>query len=129
MEIKTHKSIDEMLSGKVVDLKEGESATVVLQANDKMIADKKGLIHGGFIFSAADYCAMVTVNHPNVVLASAEVKFLQPFKIYDVGIFKSKVLDTKGRWTTVLVEGFKGEEKFFEGTFRCYTSEKHVLEK
>ena len=73
----THLKINENLSGKIIELKDGYSK-VVLETNSDMRADKSGLIHGGFIFSMADYAAMVAINHPNVVLGGANVKFLKP---------------------------------------------------
>lgn len=48
-----------------------------------MKVDSHGLIHGGFLFGAADYASMLAVNDPNVVLASAEVRFLRPLKSGD----------------------------------------------
>ncbi|WP_297887490.1 hotdog domain-containing protein [Sulfurihydrogenibium sp.] len=130
MNIKTHKKIDNSLSGEVLSLQEGQTATVKLQTDERMVADEKGLIHGGFIFSAADYCAMVTVNHPNVVLGAAEVKFLKPLKLGQNAIFKSQVTSTEGKKVLVKVEGFveSTQEKFFEGNFKCYILDKHVLE-
>jgi acyl-coenzyme A thioesterase PaaI-like protein len=130
MQIKTHQKIDNSLSGEVLSVEEGKSATVRLKTDNRMVADEKGLIHGGFIFSAADYCAMVTVNHPNVVLGSADVRFLKPLKLGQSAIFKSEVLSTEGRKTLLNVEGFfeDSQEKFFEGNFKCYTLDKHVLE-
>ena len=56
---------------------------VKLKTNEKMVADEKGLIHGGFIFSVADYSAMLAVNEPTVVLAGANVKFLKPVIVGD----------------------------------------------
>ena len=73
----THLKINESLSGKIIELKNGYSK-VVLETSINMRTDKSGLIHGGFIFSMADYAAMVAVNHPNVVLGGANVKFLKP---------------------------------------------------
>ena len=128
MNIKTHNKINPKLSGEVIELAEGKTATVRLETNEDMLADDKGLIHGGFIFSAADYCTMITINHPNVVLGSAEVKFIKPLKIGETAFFKSEVLNTEGKKVLVKVDGFKNEDKFFEGTFKCYVLDKHVLE-
>jgi acyl-coenzyme A thioesterase PaaI-like protein len=130
MEIKTHKRIDNSLSGEVLSLEEGKSATVKLKTDERMLADEKGLIHGGFIFSAADYCAMITINHPYVVLGGGEVKFLKPLKLGQQAVFKSQVLSSEGKKSFVKVEGFIDgtEKKFFEGTFTCYILDKHVLE-
>jgi acyl-coenzyme A thioesterase PaaI-like protein len=128
MNIKTHNKINPKLSGEVIEIAEGKTATVKLETNEDMLADDKGLIHGGFIFSAADYCAMITINHSNVVLGSAEVKFIKPLKIGETAFFKSEVLSIEGKKVLVKVDGFKNENKFFEGTFKCYVLDKHVLE-
>ena len=49
-----------------------------IENHARMAADGSGLAHGGFIFGLADYAAMIAVNHPNVVLGAAEVRFLKP---------------------------------------------------
>jgi len=72
MNIKTHNKINPKLSGEVIEFTEGKTATVRLETNEDMLADDKGLIHGGFIFS--------------------------------------------------------NDDKFFEGTFKCYVLDNHVLE-
>ena len=128
MEIKTHKKINQELSGKPVEIKEGQSATVILQTTDDMVADKTGLIHGGFIFSSADYCAMLTVNHPNVVLAKSEVKFLKPAKLGDSIKFISNVISKENNKWIIEVSGYIKENKIFTGKFFCVITEKHVLE-
>jgi len=43
-----------------------------------MAADARGLVHGGFTFGLADYAAMLAVNEPTVVLASAQTKLITP---------------------------------------------------
>lgn len=126
--VKTHTKIDRSLNGEVVEIRQ-DSATVKLRTTDVMSADDKGLVHGGFIFSAADYAAMLSVNHPNVVLAGAEVKFIRPVKVGDEVIFKGKVEEKKGRKVEVYVEGRRNGEKVFEGTFHCVVLDRHVLEK
>jgi acyl-coenzyme A thioesterase PaaI-like protein len=94
-----------------------------------MAADEKGLVHGGFIFSAADYCAMLTVNHQNVVLAKAEVKFLKPAKVGESLRFVSTVLNKEGKKWQIEVEGYnEKDEKTFTGLFFCVVTEKHVLD-
>jgi len=75
--LKTHKIASKNLVGEVVELKENESV-VRLKTTKEMAVDEKGLIHGGFTFGLADLAAMVAVNHPNVVLGKAEVKFTNP---------------------------------------------------
>ena len=127
MQIRTHLKIDISLSGEPINLREGY-AEVLLKTNERMIADEKGLIHGGFIFSAADYASMLAVNHPNVVLAGANVKFLKPVKLGDSILCKAKVVEDKGRKKKVFVECFKEKEKVFEGEFYTVVLDKHVLE-
>jgi len=129
MEIKTHKEINQTLSGKPINIDEGKTASVLLKTTNQMVADEKGLIHGGFIFSAADYCAMLTVNHPNVVLAKSEVKFLRPTKSGENILFKSRILEKKGNKYKIEVIGYnENKEEIFEGIFYCVITKKHVLD-
>ena len=71
MNIQTHSAIDRGLCGKPLELEEGR-AVVRLETRDVMRADERGLVHGGFLFGALDYAAMLAVNHPHVVLGKAE---------------------------------------------------------
>ncbi|MDM7202999.1 MAG: hotdog domain-containing protein [Thermodesulfobacteriaceae bacterium] len=127
MEIKTHKSINQSLCGSPIYLALGE-AQVKLKTEKSMIADEKGLIHGGFIFGLADYAAMLAVNEETVVLAKAEVKFLKPIKLGEELVAKAKVIDREGKKRRVQVEVIRGEELVFTGEFLCVVPEKHVLE-
>lgn len=127
MEIKTHRSIDQSLCGSPVKLNPGE-ATLKLKTDERMIADEKGLIHGGFIFGLADYASMLAVNEETVVLAKAEVKFLKPVKLGDEIMAYAKVVEVEGKKRKVRVEVKKGEETVFMGEFHCVVPEKHVLE-
>lgn len=127
MEQKTHKKANPKYCGRIIRLEEGESE-IEIELTDEMTVDEKGLIHGGFTFSAADYAAMVAVNHPLVVLASAEVKFLRPTKVGDIIISKAKVISKEDKKIKVQVTSFRGDEKVFEGTFTCVIPQKHVLD-
>ena len=127
MKPKTHLKINHLLSGEPLEIQEGY-AEVLLKTTEQMVVDEKGLIHGGFIFSAADYASMLAVNHPNVVLAGANVKFLKPVKLGDSVLCKAKVVEDKGRKKKVLVECLKENEKVFEGEFYTVVLDKHVLE-
>jgi uncharacterized protein (TIGR00369 family) len=124
---KTHNLTNKELVGRVLELKEGYSK-VELKTNEKMIVDDKGLIHGGFTFGLADYAAMVCVNHPNVVLGGAEVKFWAPVKTGDKMIAKAFLIKTEGKKNTVEVEINVNDKKVFSGVFYCYVIEKHVLD-
>ncbi len=128
MKINTHTRIDRNLSGEPVELDEGK-AVVKLKTTSLMAADERGLIHGGFIFSSADYSAMLAVNHPNVVLAQAQVKFLKPVVEGDILTFEAQVKKTEGKKHFVSVKGFRNGELVFEGDFLCIVPQKHVLDK
>jgi acyl-coenzyme A thioesterase PaaI-like protein len=80
MDLKTHLAINQSLCGQLLSTHEGV-AVVKLSTTSEMIVDDHHLVHGGFIFGAADYAAMAAVNDPNVVLGSAEVRFLKPSEV------------------------------------------------
>lgn len=126
MNINTHKKIDRNLCGKPLKIDEGFSR-VELLLTDNMAADESGLIHGGFIFGLADYAAMIAVNHPNVVLGSADVKFLKPLRKGDTVVAEASVENITGKKQTVRVTVENKGTKVFEGTFTCFVLEKHVL--
>jgi len=128
VELRTHLKIDRELCGEPTLIREGK-AKVLLKTNGKMVADEKGLIHGGFIFGAADYCAMVAVNHPNVVLGSAQVRFLKPVKLGEEIEFEGEVFKEEGKKKAVKVVGKRNGEEVFKGEFTCFVLEKHVLER
>ena len=128
MKVNTHLEINENLCGKVLKVEE-DYALVQLKTNESMKADSMGLIHGGFLFGAADYAAMVAVNDPNVVLGAAEVSFLKPVKSGDSIHAEAKVREKAGKKQIVEVVVSVEEEEVFKGNFTCFVLEKHVLEK
>jgi len=128
----THLAIDRRLCGEPLEIAEG-SAAVALLTLPEMAADDRGLVHGGFVFGLADYAAMLAVNHPNVVLGSAEVRFLKPVAVGERLVARAGVEESDGRRSRVRVEVRRGEEARCEeavmsGTFLCFTLERHVLE-
>ncbi len=127
MKLQTHLSIDESLCGRVVTLEEG-FAEVILHTHAQMAADDRDLVHGGFLFGAADYAAMAAVNDPNVVLGSAQVRFIAPVKKSDVVRFCARVVTSKGKKQQVEVKGSVGERSVFDGDFVAFVLEKHVLD-
>jgi acyl-coenzyme A thioesterase PaaI-like protein len=126
VDINTHKKIDISLCGRPLETCKG-SSRVELLLTDNMSADESGLIHGGFIFGLADYAAMIAVNHPNVVLGSADVKFLKPLKTGDTVVASATTENIFGKKHTVRVKVGKEGVTAFEGTFTCFVLEKHVL--
>ena len=128
MKINTHFDISQELCGTPVKI-EKDYCLVRLDTNEAMKVDRSGLIHGGFIFGAADYAAMLAVNHPNVVLGSADVQFLKPLKSKDTIYAEAKIIESQNRKRIVSVSAKVEDREVFKGTFTCYVLEKHVLEK
>ncbi|WP_432734871.1 PaaI family thioesterase [Maridesulfovibrio sp. FT414] len=126
MDINTHESIDSSLMGEPVAVAEG-SSEVRLACTPNMAADASGLVHGGFIFGMADYAAMLAVNHPNVVLAGAESRFLKPSRVGDILIAKADEQEREGRKHIVQVDVSCNGEVVFKGTFTCFVTKEHVL--
>ncbi len=126
MDVITHQAIDPDLCGRPVEVKQGYSH-VKLDTSQAMAADQTGLVHGGFIFGLADYAAMIAVNHPNVVLGAADVKFLKPVRVGDQVSAKAQVEEVQGKKQWVAVSVSAGEETIFQGMFTCFVLEKHVL--
>jgi acyl-coenzyme A thioesterase PaaI-like protein len=128
MEPRTHERIARHLCGEPVDLGPGR-ARVALTAAPEMAADARGLVHGGFTFGLADYAAMLAVNEPTVVLASAQTKFLGPIVVGDRVEAEATVERTDGRkrWVKVVVR--RGEVPMLEGEFLAVVPDKHLLDR
>jgi uncharacterized protein (TIGR00369 family) len=127
VQLKTHLKIDQGLSGTPVEVGEGY-AVVELKTKENMRADEKNLVHGGFIFSLADYCAMLTVNEPTVVLASAKVDFKKPVMVGDTLRAEGKLLRAEGKKRWVEVRVYRNQDLVFWGEFLCVVPDKHVLD-
>ncbi len=126
MNIQTHEKIDSELCGTPVELKEGY-CRVEFKTQERMTADDSQLVHGGFIFGLADYAAMLAVNHPNVVLGAADVKFLKPVKLGDTVVAEAKIEILTDRKNIAKVVVTKKGDPVFEGEFVCFSLDKHVL--
>jgi acyl-CoA thioesterase len=124
--IKTHERINQELCGEVVKIEQGY-VELRLTTVGEMVADDVGLIHGGFVFSAADYAAMLAVNERNVVLVASDCQFLSPVKLHDEVNFVARVRHKEGRKRNVHVTGSVLDIKVFEGEFKTVITEKHVL--
>ncbi|HSS79378.1 MAG TPA: hotdog domain-containing protein, partial [Thermoanaerobaculia bacterium] len=101
------------------------------EALPEMAADERGLVHGGFVFGLADHAAMLAVNHPNVVLGSAEVRFLKPVAVGEKLEARATVEETDGLRSRVRVEVSRSgaaPEAVMAGTFLCFVLERHVLD-
>ncbi|MFO7796731.1 MAG: hotdog domain-containing protein [Promethearchaeati archaeon] len=123
---KTHNKINNNLCGTPIELKEGYSK-LKLTPNKKMVLDESNLIHGGFTFSLADYAAMLAVNHSNVVLTEANVRFIKPVILGDILIAEAHIMQKEGKKIIVEVNINKNGINVFEGEFKCYIPEIHIL--
>ena len=124
--VQTHTRINQNLCGEIVKIEVGY-VELRLTTIPEMLADDVGLIHGGFIFGAADYAAMLAVNERNVVLVASDCQFLSPVKMNDEVDVIARVRHKEGRKRNVHVEAFVLDIKVFEGEFKTVITEKHVL--
>lgn len=126
MEPKTHPGIDRGLVG-TPEVPGPGLGRVVLVTTPTMRADDQGLVHGGFVFGAADLAAMVAVDDPFVVLGAASVRFLAPVRVGSTVVAEARVSAAAGKKHTVEVEAKVGDEVVFTGTFTAFVLERHVL--
>jgi len=127
MKVETHGALNPELCGRPVELTPGR-AVVEMEASVAMAADERGLVHGGFLFGLADHAAMLAVNHPNVVLASADVRFMKAVLVGDVLRAEAFLKGEERLSRTVEVVIRRGQEPVLSGTFSCRVPERHVLE-
>ena len=116
------------LLGKPVKVETGKSAIVELVANEFMVVDDMGLIHGGFAFGLADYAAMLAVNDPFVVLGSADVRFTAPVKMGQKMVAEAFVESEEKRKRSVMVNITVEDRVIFKGTFICFVLDQNILE-
>jgi acyl-coenzyme A thioesterase PaaI-like protein len=128
MKLNTHLELNTSLNGKVTKLEEN-FAQVTLCTSQMMVADSHGLVHGGFVFTAADYAAMACINDPFVVLAKSEVKFTAPVKVGQTVKLEAALKNSDGFKSTVDVVGTVEGKSVFKGVFYTATLKKHVLDK
>jgi acyl-coenzyme A thioesterase PaaI-like protein len=127
---RTHTAIDPRLCGTPVALEPG-TARVELETVPEMAADERGLVHGGFVFGLADYAAMLAVNHPHVVLGSAQTRYLKPVVVGERLLAAASLLEEDGRKRRVAVEvrrGDRGGDVVMTGELLCFVPDRHVLE-
>ena len=127
MDQRTHDKIAPHLCGRPVELGAGR-ARVALETTGDMAADARGLVHGGFTFGLADHAAMLAVNEPTVVLASAEVKFLGPVVVGDHVEAEATVERSEGRkrWVKAVVR--REGKPVLEAEFLAVVPDRHILD-
>ena len=122
----THQAIEQSLCGTVREIGP-DFSRVELVALQCMAADASGLVHGGFVFSMADYAAMIAVNHPNTVLGSAEVRFVKPVRVGERLLAEAVVEQRIEKKILVRVSVRRQNDEIFSGLFICFTPQRHVL--
>ncbi|MFN7963204.1 MAG: PaaI family thioesterase [Thermoanaerobaculia bacterium] len=122
----THLQTSSRLCGEPLAIAPGE-ARVRLLAVAEMAVDEHQLVHGGFVFGLADYAAMLAVNHPNVVLGGAEVRFRAPVRVGEELLAVARLEGEEGRKRRVQVTVERGGEEVLSGLFTCFVLERHVL--
>lgn len=127
MDVRTHLGIDHGLCGAPSDLAPG-AASATFVARPDMAADDRGLVHGGFVFGLADHAAMLAVNHPNVVLGSADVRFVAPVRVGEEVIATARVTEERGRRRAIVVEARVGARTVLSGTLTAFVLDQHVLD-
>jgi acyl-coenzyme A thioesterase PaaI-like protein len=127
IEPKTHTEIDYGLCGEPIELVEGRAA-VRMRASEVMAVDERGLVHGGFVFGAADHAAMLAVDDPNVVLGASESRFRAPVEVGDEVIARAEVVERDGKKCRVEVAATVGSREVFSGVFTAFVLDQHVLD-
>ncbi len=135
----THLALRPEWRGRPYDISAG-GAEVLLETGPTLVADAEGLVHGGFVFSAADHAAMLAINEPFVVLGAAESRFLAPVRAGERVLVRAAVTENKGKRSLVRVDAWVLPEgplpavgspdpgrKVFEGVFTTFLLPAHVL--
>lgn len=124
--LNTHQRTNSDLSGKIITL-EKNYAKVNLLTTREMTTDELGLVHSGFIFSAADYAAAIAINEHNTVIIGSKVSFLAPAKVGDIVEYEAKVKFEDSRKREVSIVGKINDVKVFQGIFYAVVLEKHIF--
>ncbi|RDU64095.1 PaaI family thioesterase [Helicobacter sp. MIT 14-3879] len=125
-ELKIYKKINKELCGEIAEI-EPNKAIVKFTPSEKMIIDDSMIIHYGFVFSSASFCAMAAVNKPNSMIIYSEVKFLSPIELGNEVTFKANSLQSDLKKREVLVEGFLYNIKIFDAIFHIVVFEKSMF--
>lgn len=125
-ELKTSPSIKIALSGVVSELKKSKAKTK-LYTSDEMVCDNDGLIHSGFIISAANYAALAAINEPYAITINTRLNLFGPAKLGDTIEFEATAHFDESRKREVRVLGYIKDIKIFEGTFSLVVLDEHIF--
>ncbi len=127
-ELRIYKKINREFCGELVLPLERNRAVVKFIPTEKMITDDKMLIHYGFVFNSASFCAMAAVNEPNSIIIYSEVKFLAPVELGNEVIFKANAIHSDLKKREIVVEGFMYNVKIFDAIFHIVVFEKSLFQ-
>lgn len=125
-EQKVCKKISRDLCGEIIKQTKNK-AEVRFVPVESMIMDDNMLIHHGFVFCAASFCAMSAVNEPNSMIIYSETKFLSPIELNNDITFKGRALQSDTKKREVVVEGFLYNIKVFDATFHIIVFDKSMF--
>ncbi|MDE6886377.1 MAG: PaaI family thioesterase [Helicobacteraceae bacterium] len=112
--------------GEIIEIDKNK-ASVKFIPTDKMITDDNMLVHYGFIFSSASFCAMAAINKPNSMIIYSEVKFFSPIEVGNEITFKANALQSDLKKREVVVEGFLYNIKIFDAIFHIVVFDKSIF--
>jgi acyl-coenzyme A thioesterase PaaI-like protein len=127
MDQQTHERTSAEYVGTPVDI-DNDRAVVELETTEEMAVDDQGLVHGGFVYGAADYAAMLAVNEPTVVLTGSDVTYPNPTRAGETVRAEASVTEDGDRPTVEVTATVAGRgETVLSGTFECAVLPDHVL--
>jgi acyl-coenzyme A thioesterase PaaI-like protein len=116
-QLKSYKNIHSNYSYKLLELSEGYAKISINSSKSETVDDEK-YIYDGTIFSAANFCAMASLNEPNTFLISANIDFLNQVNIEDEDvIFEAYATSNISGKKHISVEGKINEITVFLGSF------------
>jgi acyl-coenzyme A thioesterase PaaI-like protein len=86
------------------------------------------LVHGGFVFSAMDYAAMLAVNEATTVLGESKLRFLAPVRVGQDVMLHARRIRIEGKKHIVEVEARCVGVVVAAGEFVCFVPRRHVLQ-
>ncbi|MGP1485020.1 MAG: PaaI family thioesterase [Campylobacter sp.] len=125
-ELKTSPNIKLNLSGTVSALEQNHAKTQFHTHSD-MVVDAEGLIHSGFVFSAANYAALTAINEVNSVVISSRINFFAPTRLGETIEFDAVAHFNESKKREVRVVGKTKDIKVFEGIFQVVILEDHIF--
>lgn len=125
-ELRICKKINKDFCGELVRLAKNE-AEVSFIPNEKMTSDENNIIHCGFVFNAAAFCAMAAVNAPNSTIIYSETKFLSPIELNCELTLKARALQSDLKKREVVVEGFLYNIKIYDAMFHIVVFDKNMF--